>query len=283
MNRKYLQLCLIVASTFLLFVKAPGQNIDIMTYNIRYDNPEDSVNNWNQRKKSMSEMLNRYHPWIIGIQEGLHHQLTYLDSSLTNYKYIGIGREDGKEKGEYCAIFYDTTRFTVIEHSTFWLSEMSSTISVGWDAALERICTYALFEIISTKKKLWVFNTHFDHMGENARENSADLILDKIKKLNSDNLPLVLMGDLNCTPDSKPIKILRARLDNASEISQKPMTGPDGTYSGFNMNDSINKRVDYIFTDNVMVMFYKHLDEKRENGYFISDHRPVLAGIRISK
>jgi hypothetical protein len=138
----FLLLILIFGSNIPIF----SQSTKIMSYNIRYDNPNDSVNKWDNRKSDVLSIIEKYQPEILGIQEGLYHQVKYIDSCLTAYKFIGVGRADGKLKGEFSPIFYDVTKFSVIESSTFWLSDQSDLISVGWDAALERICTYGLFE-----------------------------------------------------------------------------------------------------------------------------------------
>ncbi|MEM8889234.1 MAG: endonuclease/exonuclease/phosphatase family protein, partial [Bacteroidota bacterium] len=140
-----------------------------MTYNLRYDNPNDGENRWDLRKEFLRDQLKFFEPDVMGIQEGLKHQLDYLDGELSAYSYIGVGRDDGKEKGEYTAIFYKADKLSLIRQSTFWLSESPDEISVGWDAALERICTYALFEEKAGGAKFYVFNTHFDHRGEKAR------------------------------------------------------------------------------------------------------------------
>ena len=121
----------------------------------------------------------------------MHHQVEYLAKNLSNYEYIGVGRDDGKQKGEYTALFFDKTKFSVLEESTFWLSDKSDMISVGWDASMERICTYGLFEHNATGKSIWVFNTHFDHIGVIAREKSAELIISKIKGLNQEKVPTI--------------------------------------------------------------------------------------------
>jgi len=169
-----------------------GQTFNVMTYNIRYDNPSDGKNAWSLRKECLVSQIEKYNPAILGIQEGLHHQVLYLDSCFSKYAYIGVGRDDGKTKGEYCAIFYDTLQFRVIESSTFWLSGTPERVSVGWDAALERICTYAIFENVQTGKRILVFNTHFDHIGVIARKKSAQLIVSKEHEINSEKLPVLI-------------------------------------------------------------------------------------------
>ncbi|TLP80321.1 endonuclease/exonuclease/phosphatase family protein [Maribacter sp. ACAM166] len=252
-----------------------------MTYNIKYDNVNDTVNNWNDRKDAMVELLQHYQPGIIGMQEVLHGQLRYVVEHLPHFTFTGVGREDGKEKGEYSPILFDTTNYKLVESETFWLSETPDKISVGWDAALERICTYALFEDTYTQKQFWVFNTHFDHMGRRAREKSAELIVSKIKKLNTDKLPVVLMGDLNLRPEETPIQFLKKALNDAQMVTQQAFYGPTGTFNGFEHDRVLSDRIDYIFVENFEVQAYIHIDDRMENNKHISDHLPVLTKLYI--
>ncbi|NHF59470.1 endonuclease/exonuclease/phosphatase family protein [Flavobacteriaceae bacterium TP-CH-4] len=248
-----------------------------MTYNIKYDDINDTVNNWNDRKDAMVRLLQKEQPSFIGLQEALLRQLTYLDEALPDYRYIGVGRDDGKQKGEFSPILYDDSRYHMLRSNTFWLSRTPEKVSVGWDAALERICTYGLFENKQTMEKLWVFNTHFDHVGTKARKKSVRLIVKKIKEVNSQNLPVVFMGDLNLTPDQKPIEYLQTKMDDGLLISENPMKGPSGTFNGFDSPAPINRRIDYIFVKDLAVSTYLHLDERLENRKHISDHLPVIA------
>jgi endonuclease/exonuclease/phosphatase family metal-dependent hydrolase len=270
-----------IVLTITFFSSVLGQTSKLITYNIRYDNPNDGEDIWENRKNKMAGLLNYYEPSFLGIQEGLLHQVEYLDSCLLRYDYIGVGRDDGKQQGEYCAIFYDTTKYRVIMDSTFWLSETPDTPSNGWDANLNRICTYGLFKDLHTEQKIWVMNTHFDHRGEMAREHSARLILKRIELINEEHLPLVLMGDFNATSEQKPVQILKAKLSDAMEISEKPFYGPPGTSNGFR-EDEIVRRIDYFFTLNVKVLSYSHIDDRRDNNHHISDHLPVLMIIDIT-
>ena len=256
--------------------KNPSHDHAILSYNIKYDNKWDKENNWSLRKKRLFHLLRDYNPSIIGIQEGLIHQVKYIDSSLEKYKYIGVGRDDGKTKGEFCAIYFDTTFYEILEHSTFWLSETPDLVSVGWDAALERVCTYGLFVSIYSGEKFWVFNTHFDHIGTVARKKSSELILNKIKEINENSLPVVLMGDFNSIPNSEPIKIIEQYMMNGLRISSKHLQGPQGTFNGFDLSNPISKRIDYIFTKNFQVFYYQHIDDRLENNNHISDHLPVM-------
>ena len=256
------------------------QSHSIMSYNIRYDNIWDVENSWTIRKDKVRQILIQYAPSIIGIQEGLLNQVQYIDRCLTNYEYIGVGRDDGKELGEFCAIYFDTTRYAVLNHSTFWLSETPDTISVGWDAALERICTYGLFKDRKTAEEFWVFNTHFDHMGAKAREQSSGLILKMIKKINRRSLPLILMGDFNSIPNSPPVNKIKTELSDALEIALKELQGPMGTFNGFDADLPIEKRIDYIFTGNFKVLSYLHINDRLNNNRHISDHLPVMVKIQ---
>jgi len=263
----------------LICLPIQGQEIAVMTYNIKYDNVNDTVNNWNDRKPAMVDLLKRYNPEFIGMQEVLHGQLLYLDASLPNHKYIGVGRDDGKQKGEFSPLLFNTNAYQLLYSNTFWLSKTPDEISVGWDAAMERICTYGLFQNKVTKEKIWVFNTHFDHMGIKARKKSAKLILKKIKQLNSKKLPVVLMGDFNLRPEEKPIHSIQKKLDDGLKISKAAKKGPKGTFNGFDVKDPVERRIDYIFTKRFEVKSYDHIDERLLNGKHISDHLPVMAVI----
>ena len=272
-----------ILSVFIFFTISSSiysQPHSIISYNIRYDNDWDIENSWKIRRNKVSQILVQYSPSIIGIQEGLLNQVQYIDSSLIDYDYVGVGRDDGKKKGEFCAIYFDTTRYVLLKNSTFWLSETPDTISVGWDAALERICTYGLFKDRITKKEFWVFNTHFDHIGVVAREKSSELILKRINKINHQSLPVILMGDFNSIPNSSPVKEIKTELSDALQISLEKLQGPRGTFNGFNEDLPIEKRIDYIFTNDLKVLSYTHINDRLNNNRHISDHLPVMIKIQ---
>ena len=272
-----------ILSVFILFTISSSiysQPHTIISYNIRYDNNWDVENSWKIRRMKISQKLIQYSPSIVGIQEGLLNQVQYIDSSLINYDYVGVGRDDGKDKGEFCAIYFDTTRYVLLKNSTFWLSETPDTISVGWDAALERICTYGLFKDRITRKAFWVFNTHFDHIGIIAREKSSELILKKINKINRQSLPVILMGDFNSIPNSPPVKEIITELSDALQISLVTLQGPRGTFNGFNEDLPIEQRIDYIFTNKLKVLSYTHINDRLDNNRHISDHLPVMIKIQ---
>ncbi len=262
--------------TLLLPVLNTAQEFKVMTYNIKYDNVNDSINNWNDRKLSMVQLLKKYSPSFIGMQEVLYRQLEYLDESLGAYKYLGVGRDDGKQKGEFSPILFNANQYELLDSNTFWLSKTPNEISVGWDAAMERICTYGLFQNKKSEEKIWVFNTHFDHIGKKARKKSAELIIKKIKKINTKGFPVVLMGDFNLMPEEKPIQLIQRKMNDGLAASKASLKGPKGTFNGFDLTATINRRIDYIFVKDLEVESYIHIDERLENGKHISDHLPVL-------
>ena len=250
-------------------------NLKILSYNIRYDNPDDGINKWGNRKETIIKYIKNNTPDIIGMQEVLNNQLIDLQFFLNEYKFIGVGREDGKTQGEYSPIFFKPSKLKLIKSDTFWLSETPEKVSKGWDAVLERICTYALFEQISTKKQFMVFNTHFDHVGVKARKESVKLILKMIKKTNQKKIPTLLTGDFNLTPETKPIKILKK--------SFYDVMGPtdfvesfNGTFTGFNIDEIASRRIDYIFEKDFKVFEAKHVLIRTPKGLWASDHHPVF-------
>lgn len=273
---------LIVFMILNISTPALSQHLSVMTYNIRYDNPNDGENRWEARKDFLIAQIKFHAPDIFGIQEGLAHQVNYINKELAGYKYVGVGRDDGKKKGEFSAIFFNASKFKTIESSTFWLSDTPEKISVGWDAALERICTYALFEHLETGQKIWVFNTHFDHIGKEARKNSVTLIYDRIGSLNKDNHPYILMGDLNLEPGTEPIQYLSQHLDDTKKVSKEVVFGPEGTFNGFQFNKPVTRRIDYIFTSKsgIEVQKYAVLSDSKSLRY-ASDHLPVYVELVV--
>jgi len=273
----------LLISFFICFSFAiEGQTYKMMTYNIRYDNQNDGENQWSKRKEFLCDQIAFYSPDILGIQEGLRHQVKYIDSTFSNFNFVGIGRDDGKEKGEYSAIFFNKNNLEIVKDSSFWLSETPNKISVGWDASMERICTYALFKDKLSNQQFWVFNTHFDHIGNLARAESAKLILNKIKQLNEDNFPVVLMGDFNLKATSESIRFLSKELnDSKTSCLSKPF-GPVGTYNGFRFDQPVIDRIDYIFTtkSNIKVIKYAVLSDSIDLKY-PSDHLPVYVQIEF--
>ena len=275
-NRNFFVLLLFIFTGTTLF----SQEVELMSYNIKYANENDGENSWSNRKNHITKQIKFYEPGIFGVQEALVSQLKHFKAEMNNYKYVGVGRDDGKEAGEFSAIFYNAEEFEMLENDTFWLSETPGEISVGWDAAMERICTYAKFKEKDSGKSFWVFNTHFDHVGEKARENSAKLIWEKISALNKENLPVILMGDLNLEPDTGGIRFLMRKMNDSKAVAKLDF-GPEGTYNGYNFEDPVTRRIDYIFTsDEIEVKKYGVLSDSKDLKY-PSDHLPVWVEVDL--
>ncbi|WP_445431731.1 endonuclease/exonuclease/phosphatase family protein [Chryseobacterium indoltheticum] len=270
-------------STLLLFVFtwSFSQNLKVMSFNIRLNVDSDKENSWTNRKQDAVDLLSYYHPDYFGVQEALPEQMKDIKNGLKNYDYVGVGRDDGKEKGEFSAIFYDTERLQVIKSGTFWLSETPEKPSKGWDAAYNRVCTYAVFKDKKSKKEFLAMNLHFDHVGNVARVKSADLILKKIKEINPKNLPLTLSGDFNLTDDTEPIKIISQNLKDSFYNSEKKHYGPKGTFTAFNVTEVPQDRIDYIFVKGFKIKSNRHINDRRENLLYPSDHFPVLTELQF--
>ncbi|MEJ5052499.1 endonuclease/exonuclease/phosphatase family protein [Chryseobacterium culicis] len=265
----------------MLFALGFSQDLTVMSFNIRLNVESDKDNAWPKRKQDVADLLTYYHPDYFGVQEALPEQMKDIKTGLKNYDYIGVGRDDGKEKGEFSAIFYDTNKLEVVKSGTFWLSETPEKPSKGWDAALNRICTYVVFKDKKSKKEFLAMNLHFDHVGNVARVKSSELILKKIKELNPKNLPVALSGDFNLTDDSEPIKILSQHMKDTFYHSETKHYGPVGTFTGFNVNEVPKDRIDYIFTQGFRIKSHRHINDRRENLLYPSDHFPVIVNLSL--
>ncbi|WP_419868884.1 endonuclease/exonuclease/phosphatase family protein [Chryseobacterium sp. CT-SW4] len=258
-----------------------AQDLKVMSFNIRLQVESDKENAWTERKQDAVDLLNYYHPDYFGVQEALPQQMKDIKNGLKNYNYVGVGRDDGKEKGEFSAIFYNTERLDVVKSGTFWLSETPDIPSKGWDAAYNRVCTYAIFKDKKSKKEFLAMNLHFDHIGNVAREKSAGLILKKIKELNPKDLPVTLSGDFNLTDDTEPIKILSEGLQDSFYHSETKHYGPVGTFTNFNVNEVPKERIDYIFVKDLKIKSHRHINDRRENLLYPSDHFPVIVDVQF--
>ena len=268
--------------TMLPFLDVSGQSFTIVTYNIRLETSDDGINSWPFRKTWLCDQIKLCGADIFCIQEGLPQQIDFIDSAFAGFRHLGVGRDDGIRQGEFSAIFYNTHKFNVLEQSTFWLSATPGKPSLGWDAACKRICTYGLFQEISTGRKFWVFNTHFDHIGVEARKNSATLILEHIKTLNKNGYPVILTGDFNSGPESEPVKIITRQFQD-SKSSDKSMTmEPDGTFNGFDATKPATERIDFIFTGYGAIAGKYYVIRESRDGRYASDHFPVVAEIRFT-
>lgn len=262
--------------------KQPEAKVEVMSFNIRLDHAADSMNSWKYRKDHAAQMIAYYAPDILGMQEVVKNQLDDLKKCLPQYTALGVGRADGKEKGEYCSLFYKADRFELVKNGDFGLSETPDSIGKkGWDAACERIVTWAVLKDKLSGKEIAAFNTHFDHVGKVARSESAKLILEKIKQIAGD-LPVIVTGDFNGTLDSEPIVVLtEGGMKNACATA-KVIYGPVWSFHNFGRIPLKDRRlIDFIFVNGpVEVERYRTIGDKPDNGY-LSDHAPVLATLNI--
>lgn len=261
-------------------------DLNVMSFNIRYDNPDDSLNNWQYRKDVAAKTIKNQNADIVGTQEVLVNQLNDLKSRLPEYNAIGVGREDGIEKGEYSAILYKKDRFKEIKSGYFWLSETPEVAgSKGWDGACERIATWAILEDISSKKQLFFINTHLDHVGKIARQEGVTLLLSRANAL-ANGLPIIMTGDFNATPESDVIKHVTdvnspEHLIHSKDIAVEK-SGTDWTFHGFGKVPMERREfIDYVFVSKgIKVAKHSVLPEKLDD-IFISDHSVVVAQIEI--
>lgn len=255
-----------------------GTPIVVASYNIRYNTSNDGVNAWPNRKENVKALI-RYHEFdIFGVQEALHGQLQDI-SELKEFTYLGVGRDDGKEAGEHSSIFYKNDRFKVLESGNFWLSETPDVPGKGWDAkCCNRICSWAKFKDLRTKKDFYFFNVHFDHQGVEARKESGKLMVKKIQEI-AKGATAICTGDFNSTPDTEQIKAMQTILSDSKAVSVLPAYGPEGTFNSFKFDAPLKTRIDYIFTSKgIKVLKYGVLTDALEQRY-PSDHQPVVVKV----
>lgn len=251
--------------------------LKIMSYNIRYDNAGDSINQWGNRKEKMGVLIKKYNPDIACFQEVLVNQLRDLQLMLSSYSHYGVGRDDGKTKGEFSPIFYNTYKFKKLKGGTFWLSKTPKVVgSIGWDAAITRICTYVKLKEKSTGRIFFVFNAHYDHIGDTARQMSSKLILKKIKTI-ANKLPVILAGDFNSEPDDKAyLTIGSAKKPKLTDSFNLGEHKKDCTFTGFSVAGNVCKRIDYIFYSQQFNIKDFFIADNNDGANYVSDHLPVV-------
>ncbi|WP_067151623.1 endonuclease/exonuclease/phosphatase family protein [Pseudotamlana agarivorans] len=265
-------------------VTLQAQDYRIASYNLRYDNDGDRPDNaWEDRFLHITEVIANHDLDVFGIQEGLFEQLSDLLKAMPNYEYTGLGREGGR-KGEHSAIWYKREKFILLDSGDFWLSETPEKLSKGWDAAFERLCSWAKFRDRKTGFIFYFFNSHFDHKGDTARTNSIHLIFEQLTKIAGEN-PVILTGDFNIGQRSrwyaefkKHLKLSNA-YDTALELSNENI----GTFNGFGKVKQTDERIDHIFLSKDFTVNTYQLDlVTYSNGKFPSDHFPIILDIELN-
>lgn len=286
MKRILLLFVAVLLSANVLFAQRAKNEMNVMSFNIRMDTPNDKENQWTYRKDLAANVIKFYDVDILGAQEVLHHQLTDLLERLPGYTYVGVGREDGKTKGEYSPIFFKKDRFTVEDSGNFWLAEdMNAIGKKGWDAACERVATWAILKDKVSGKKFFFLNTHLDHVGKVARHEGASLVLEQVK-VKGKNLPSIVTGDFNAAPEDEPIQVLTNASDSRHLTHTRTIAplryGPEWTFHDYG-RILFDKRewIDYIFVKgNIKVLSHGVLTETL-NHLYPSDHCPVISTLLI--
>jgi endonuclease/exonuclease/phosphatase family metal-dependent hydrolase len=266
--------------------KADKDAIKVMTFNIRFDNPDDSVNAWANRESPLCNFIKNEKPDLLGMQEVLQNQYVILDSALTEYSSVGVGRDDGAKGGEMNPVFYRKDRFDMIRTLTFWLSETPEVPgSKGWGASLPRIVTWMELVDKNTNEHFFCFNTHFAHDSDSARIMSSKILLKEVEKI-SDGSPFIITGDFNMLPTSAGYAILTGPDESVPALSdtytttEKKPWGPSYTFNGFSDKPGAG-RIDYIFVKNGLKALEHRTLIKKEDGVYISDHWPVTSTVLL--
>ena len=263
------------------FQYSSSVTVKAITYNIRLATTADRENQWDNRKEEVAAFLLDQHADFIGIQEALWEQVEFLAGRLGEYEYIGVGRDDGNEKGEAMLIFYKKDKWKLDGDRTLWLSDTPKKVSKGWDAACNRTLTQGVFEHKSGKR-LAVWNTHFDHVGQKARRNSVDLILEQAANKTME-IPIILMGDFNLTPDTDLYSQLNSVFTDSALSSTHKKSLHEGTYNGFDIESKCARRIDYIFYngETVKATNYHVPAPKTNKNLHLSDHLPVITEFEL--
>lgn len=262
------------------------KSFNVMSYNIRFDNPADGSNAWSNRKEKVFSIIRLYKPDILGLQEPLPNQISEINNEFRNFSWYGVGRDDGKEKGEFNPIFFNTVRFERLNSGTFWLSETPEVPgSKSWYAILPRICSWVKLKDKFSGDSLFAFNTHFDHGGDASRNESAHLLLNKIVEI-AGTVPVVITGDFNDDEKSETYKILidssnPNHLTNTMYSSKYPHHGGTFTFVSFDFIGIPGKIIDFIYVkENVRVKLHAFLTDTWD-GVFASDHIPVFTELEL--
>jgi endonuclease/exonuclease/phosphatase family metal-dependent hydrolase len=255
----------------------------VATYNIRYESKTDDQqgNGWEKRKKPVADLIKRHGFDIVGTQEGNAKQLDELKALLDGYEFVGYpyGGPDGTLHN--CATYFRKDMFKVLDEGVFWLSQTPDVPSLGWDATDRRICQRIKFREIRSGKEFYFFNAHFYFRYEQARRNSGELMVTKIKEIAKGN-PVVFVGDLNSTPEMVQIGVIKGLLNDCAEVSKTPREGFENTFPGGRFFGEPDMRLDYVFVSSHFgVLDYKVLGDTYVENRYPSDHLPVTSLIEL--
>ena len=255
--------------------KSQTKELKVMSFNIRLGTAKDGTNSWQFRAPAVIDMLNAQKPDVFGVQESYDFQIGAIEEFCRGYKSVGVGREDGKKKGEHMSIFWNTKTVSMLKWGTFWLSETPEEPSKGWDADCIRTATWALMKDKKTGEKFYFVNTHLDHKGAEAQKKGLELIVDRIDSINPQGYPMVLTGDFNIKPDNAALTGLEQKMQSARKIAD--WTDSINTFNGWSIKKT-DMIIDYIYVSGFSSCpEYKTVTEKYAGMPFVSDHYPIYA------
>jgi len=258
---------------------AAPEPLKIMSFNIRYGTANDGEDRWEARRRQLFELVKAQDPDVIGLQEALHFQIDEILAAVPGYRMIGVGRTDGGQGGEYAAILYRDSRLSVRRASTFWLSDTPEVVkSNTWAAALERICTWALFDD-KLGTPFYLYNLHLDHVSQPAREKSVALLLNRIGE-RTPTLPVVVTGDFNTGESNPGTRAMLSRFRDTFRVLHPDATEV-GTTNQFKLGSTTGDKIDYIFVEPATEVLSADIVRTAVNGRYPSDHFPVVARIRL--
>lgn len=276
MKKLFIIILALVAPFSLAFAAEKGpKELKVMSYNIRLGVGKDGTNSWQYRAPATIAMLEAQKPDVFGVQEAYGFQIAFIEEYCKNFKSVGVGREDGKKKGEYMSIFWNKKTVSLLKWGTFWLSETPEKPSMGWDANCIRTATWALMKDKKTGKKFYFVNTHLDHKGAEAQKNGLKLIVDRIASINPQGYPMVLTGDFNIKPNNPALTDLDKIMHSTRKIASK--TDSRNTFNGWSVKET-DMIIDYIYVSGFSECpEYRTVTEKYVERPFVSDHYPVVS------
>ncbi len=276
MKKLFIIILALIAPFSLAFAAEKGpKELKVMSYNIRLGVGKDGTNSWQYRAPATIAMLEAQKPDVFGVQEAYGFQIAFIEEYCKNFKNVGVGREDGKKKGEHMSIFWNKKTVSLLKWGTFWLSETPEKPSMGWDADCIRTATWALMKDKKTGKKFYFVNTHLDHKGAEAQKNGLKLIVDRIASINPQGYPMVLTGDFNIKPNNPALTDLDKIMHSTRKIASK--TDSRNTFNGWSVKET-DMIIDYIYVSGFSECpEYRTVTEKYVERPFVSDHYPVVS------
>jgi endonuclease/exonuclease/phosphatase family metal-dependent hydrolase len=261
---------------------AQAKRLDVMSFNIRCGSCEkpDDVNHWSSRKHLVADLIRRQKPDLIGLQEAELFQVRDLVAMLGDYDWIGVGRNDGKEDGEANAILFRKARFKLLTQETLWLSATPGQIGKGWDAALNRTASIVRLRDRDSNQELFFLNTHFDHLGQQAKMESSKLIVE-LARSTAGKLPVIITGDFNYTSKFAGYRIVADQFRDAEQASRSPAQGGTISFNGFGKSIEPGNKIDFIFVNEKFEVDSHRIITDLYQGRYPSDHYPIQAALRL--